>query len=1221
MSIASWVSVGACVALCLAAGQGSAAARRPTTEEHDALGRVVRRAGGERVTHPPAVAPTPAAPAAGPRRVASQGTSVLPVVDEWRRNTYGTGIGQRGSLYIVDLEPDGDMDIVAPAAVYSFAPATFWYALSRSGSGYPQHWVSDSYPDDIDVLRVAQADADPAWEVVVGTPNALYVYDGATHELQRTISKPAAHVRGLAVSDVDADAVPEAVVCDADSASTLHVFSLATGAQEHIGPGYGCEDLAIGNVDGDPGLEIVIAASPGQVLDAATRVIEWTNPAGFGATVRLGDLDLDGRAEVVAAEWGDLITVWNVDLQAAAGSISTALEVTALKVVDVEGDGPLEIVYGDGQWGKVHVHNGQTLALKWQVDNIEHGVTDLAVGNVDGDPAPELLWGAGYTSTGPDHLYVYDTVAQVREWESLDVTGPFYGLSHGDVDADGQPELLYSSWESDSGYGAGLWFVHDAQSKAVEFESGEPTDTNSGWSRIANANVDADPQQEVFVTSMSANNGVIICYDGLTHDEQWRTRTFTWAYVSLQVGEVDGTPGLELVAGTSGPGGPMLVVFDAESGTDEWQVPLSSSGWGYPSFLRLGSIDGDPAVEIIAGIEEGAVHVVDGATHVVDDLGLHEVSALELIDRNGDGVAEILVGTERGEIRLLTASGSVLQTLGPYAGRIDGLQVRDVTGDGALDFVFCVRNEMLIRDGATGTTYWTSGWLGFAGDVGARDSLLLADLDQDGLQEIFVNLGRIGVRVFEIPRTNDLSLAVIDAQDPVLLGNTVTYSWHVDNPADTPANDVTLAVALPTGATFVSSTPGPPICTAASGALTCALGTVGAQAGAAVAVVVMPQVPAVLSSAGQVTAAVIDPDLADNQATETTHVTAQIEADLAVAKDDGVVAVAAGQVLTYQIAVTNNGPWPVTSVVLVDTLPPGLLNPVFTPFVGSYDPGTGIWSGLDLQWGASATLALAVTVAPGATGTLVNRATVSPSAGVVDLVPGNDTGVDADVASVGRELIHGSMVVSPVDDGGMRYFRMRQQPTSSYEIVVDGASGDLGDAAQPLNLQRVAADLSTVLAEAGGGGFARSLRWETSATTVVDDQAIRVRSTACTASCGADDLFRIRAYDTTGDIARFNNTGGQVTVVLLQNLSSATVAATVRFWSPTGALLHAAHFGFLPPRGLATLNTVAQAPLSGLAGSITVTSNAPYGLLVGKAVSVEPATGFAFDTPLRPRPH
>jgi hypothetical protein len=37
-------------------------------------------------------------------------------------------------------------------------------------------------------------------------------------------------------------------------------------------------------------------------------------------------------------------------------------------------------------------------------------------------------------------------------------------------------------------------------------------------------------------------------------------------------------------------------------------------------------------------------------------------------------------------------------------------------------------------------------------------------------------------------------------------------------------------------------------------------------------------------------------------------------------------------------------------------------------------------------------------------------------------------------------------------------------------------------------------------------------------------------------------------------------------------------------------------------------------------GSVTVAHDAPFGGLVGKAVALEPSTGFSFDTPLEPRP-
>jgi hypothetical protein len=35
---------------------------------------------------------------------------------------------------------------------------------------------------------------------------------------------------------------------------------------------------------------------------------------------------------------------------------------------------------------------------------------------------------------------------------------------------------------------------------------------------------------------------------------------------------------------------------------------------------------------------------------------------------------------------------------------------------------------------------------------------------------------------------------------------------------------------------------------------------------------------------------------------------------------------------------------------------------------------------------------------------------------------------------------------------------------------------------------------------------------------------------------------------------------------------------------------------------------------------VTISSNAPYGALGGKAVALEPATGLTFDAALEPRP-
>ena len=79
------------------------------------------------------------------------------------------------------------------------------------------------------------------------------------------------------------------------------------------------------------------------------------------------------------------------------------------------------------------------------------------------------------------------------------------------------------------------------------------------------------------------------------------------------------------------------------------------------------------------------------------------------------------------------------------------------------------------------------------------------------------------------------------------------------------------------------------------------------------------------------------------------------------------------------------------------------------------------------------------------------------------------------------------------------------------------------------------------------------------------------------------------------------------------------MSAVVRFWSPFGSLV-ATYVTPAPiePHGLLVLNTASVAPLT--SGTLTIAHDAPYGGLAGKAVALDVPTGFAFDTPLEPRP-
>ena len=240
----------------------------------------------------------------------------------------------------------------------------------------------------------------------------------------------------------------------------------------------------------------------------------------------------------------------------------------------------------------------------------------------------------------------------------------------------------------------------------------------------------------------------------------------------------------------------------------------------------------------------------------------------------------------------------------------------------------------------------------------------------------------------------------------------------------------------------------------------------------------------------------------------------------------------------------------------------------------------------------------------------------APTGATIGDGQGLGTIADDDTVSLSsNELHHGSQQRADLQVRPDHY-RIGQKPYSSYEVVVDGTSGDI----VPVTLQRLAGNNISVLQNATpvSVGDTLSLRWENATALTVVNQHIRVDG-ACAASCGADDVYRIRAFETTYAVPRFNNAGSQVTVLLLQNPAAYTVAGNVWFWSASGALVGSRAFS-LPARQTLVLNTATVAGVAGQGGTITISHDGRYGDLAGKTVALEPSTGFSFDSPMSARP-
>ena len=235
----------------------------------------------------------------------------------------------------------------------------------------------------------------------------------------------------------------------------------------------------------------------------------------------------------------------------------------------------------------------------------------------------------------------------------------------------------------------------------------------------------------------------------------------------------------------------------------------------------------------------------------------------------------------------------------------------------------------------------------------------------------------------------DISVTNSDSPDPVAPGGTIVYTQTITNNGPDTAVNVTFTQTTPAGTVLQSFTqPAGWLCTTppagGTGVINCTKGTMVAteSAGFLVAVIV--------SGGGPITSTVTgdsdtyDPDPLDNTATATTTVAAGSTADLSITKTTPTTNAPTGSLITYTIALTNNGPDAAANPVMTDTLPASLLfrsisAPAgFTCTTPAFrTTGTITCNAATLANGATATFTLVTEVASGSTGTLTNTATAS----------------------------------------------------------------------------------------------------------------------------------------------------------------------------------------------------------------------------------------------------
>lgn len=290
-------------------------------------------------------------------------------------------------------------------------------------SGVYQAWmypysISESSGDSIVQVALANLDDDESSEILVATPDGVYViwdeYSLATRIL--TMADGSDSIMGFAVADADNNGETEIALLSGgwSGARRLTVYSLLETATEvfDVTLSDTTKEIIFSNVDADPALELI--TNDGFVYDGATWQNQWFYGAGFGGDfVAAGDINGDGLEEIIGgSSWGD-ITVYSLATKQAIATLEN-FNTCSLLSDNVDNDSADELLVGDCQWGNISAYsevNGNLIS-EWSINTQGHGAKGIAVGDIDSDDEMEVMWGTGQSSSGADHFVIVDVLPQ-----------------------------------------------------------------------------------------------------------------------------------------------------------------------------------------------------------------------------------------------------------------------------------------------------------------------------------------------------------------------------------------------------------------------------------------------------------------------------------------------------------------------------------------------------------------------------------------------------------------------------------------------------------------------------------------------------------------------------------------------------------------------------------------------------------------------------------------